>query len=147
MSKINHITIVLSFTKVDANGKQTEFKRRFATLTLMHQTTKLKHSANLSSDLLEKHTTTSKSSNLYQFNQEDTFMTKTLELSFKSSLDKPVKLQLPQLNNVVTEQVARDSMNALVDLNIIKSNSGTITKVHSAQIIDKTTTVLFEDKK
>ncbi|HCZ3155651.1 TPA: DUF2922 domain-containing protein, partial [Staphylococcus aureus] len=55
-------------------------------------------------------------------------MTKTLELSFKSSLDKPVKLQLPQLNNVVTEQVARDSMNALVDLNIIKSNSGTITK-------------------
>ncbi len=39
-------------------------------------------------------------------------------------------------------------MNALVDLNIIKSNSGnTITKVHSAQIIDKTTTVLFEDKK
>ncbi|CPD52001.1 TPA: DUF2922 domain-containing protein [Staphylococcus aureus] len=74
-------------------------------------------------------------------------MTKTFELSFKSSLDKPVKLQLPQLNNVVTEQVARDSMNALVDLNIIKSNSGTITKVHSAQIIDKTTTVLFEDKK
>ncbi|MQJ06862.1 DUF2922 domain-containing protein, partial [Escherichia coli] len=32
-------------------------------------------------------------------------MTKTLELSFKSSLDKPVQLQLPQLNNVVTEQV------------------------------------------
>ena len=55
-------------------------------------------------------------------------MTKTLELSFKSSLDKPVKLQLPQLNNIVTEQVARDSMNALVDLNIIKSNSGAITK-------------------
>ncbi|HDH5620686.1 TPA: hypothetical protein PIJ86_001328 [Staphylococcus aureus] len=32
MSKINHITIVLSFTKVDANGKQTEFKRRFANI-------------------------------------------------------------------------------------------------------------------
>lgn len=31
MSKINHITIVLSFTK-DANGKQTEFKRRFANI-------------------------------------------------------------------------------------------------------------------
>lgn len=38
-------------------------------------------------------------------------------------------------------------MNALVDLNILKSNSGAITKVHSAQIIDKTTTVLFEAKK
>ena len=71
-------------------------------------------------------------------------MTKTLELSFKSSLDKPVKLQLPQLNNVVTEQVARDSMNALVDFKYYKkSNSGTITKVHSAQIIDKTTTVFY----
>ncbi|HHW6127993.1 TPA: sigS mRNA-stabilizing protein SroA [Staphylococcus aureus] len=34
MSKINHITIVLSFTKVDANGKQTEFKRRFANINL-----------------------------------------------------------------------------------------------------------------
>ncbi|MDT1930040.1 sigS mRNA-stabilizing protein SroA [Staphylococcus aureus] len=32
MSKINHITIVLSFTKVDANGKQTEFKRRFVNI-------------------------------------------------------------------------------------------------------------------
>ncbi|HDL0561711.1 DUF1659 domain-containing protein [Staphylococcus aureus] len=32
MSKINHITIGLSFTKVDANGKQTEFKRRFANI-------------------------------------------------------------------------------------------------------------------
>ena len=125
MSKINHITIVLSFTKVDANGKQTEFKRRFANIN-----------PDASNDQIKTFS-----------NQEDTFMTKTLELSFKSSLDKPVKLQLPQLNNVVTEQVARDSMNALVDLNIIKSNSGTITKVHSAQIIDKTTTVLFEDKK
>ncbi|MCS5349929.1 DUF2922 domain-containing protein [Staphylococcus aureus] len=73
-------------------------------------------------------------------------MTKTLELSFKSASDKPVKLQLPQLNNLVTEQIARDSMNALVGLNILQSNSGAITKVHAAQIVDKTTTVLFEDK-
>ncbi|EPZ10211.1 hypothetical protein M400_01150 [Staphylococcus aureus S100] len=32
MSKTNHITIVLSFTKPDTNGKQTEFKRRFANI-------------------------------------------------------------------------------------------------------------------
>ncbi|MGJ5968387.1 sigS mRNA-stabilizing protein SroA [Staphylococcus aureus] len=32
MSKTNHITIVLSFTKLDKNGKQTEFKRRFANI-------------------------------------------------------------------------------------------------------------------
>ncbi|MDN8988821.1 DUF2922 family protein, partial [Staphylococcus aureus] len=47
-------------------------------------------------------------------------MNKTLELSFKYSLDKPVKLQLPQLNNILTEQDARDSMKALVYLNILK---------------------------
>lgn len=74
-------------------------------------------------------------------------MTKTLELSFKSTSDKPVKLLLPQLNNLVTEQIARDNMNALVSLNILQSNSGSITKVHAAQIVDKTTTVLFEEKK
>ncbi|SCR60638.1 Protein of uncharacterised function (DUF2922) [Staphylococcus aureus] len=146
MSKINHITIVLSFTKLDANGKQTEFKRRFDNINPDASNDQIKTFSKLI-ERLTGETAISNSSNLYQFNQEDIFMTKTLELSFKSSLDKPVKLQLPQLNNVVTEQVARDSMNALVDLNIIKSNSGTITKVHSAQIIDKTTTVLFEDKK
>ncbi|HDI7347408.1 TPA: hypothetical protein ACF5GS_001571 [Staphylococcus aureus] len=32
MSKTNHITIVLSFTKLDTNSKQTEFKRRFANI-------------------------------------------------------------------------------------------------------------------
>ncbi|HDG9370117.1 sigS mRNA-stabilizing protein SroA [Staphylococcus aureus] len=32
MSKTNHITIVLSFTKLDTNGKQTVFKRRFANI-------------------------------------------------------------------------------------------------------------------
>lgn len=32
MSKTNHITIVSSFTKLDTNGKQTEFKRRFANI-------------------------------------------------------------------------------------------------------------------
>ncbi|WP_406874689.1 hypothetical protein [Staphylococcus aureus] len=32
MSKTNHITIVLSFTKLDTNGQQTEFKRRFANI-------------------------------------------------------------------------------------------------------------------
>lgn len=32
MSKTNHITIVLSFTKLDTNRKQTEFKRRFANI-------------------------------------------------------------------------------------------------------------------
>lgn len=145
MSKTNHITIVLSFTKLDTNGKQTEFKRRFANINPEVSNDQIK----TFSKLIERLTgeTYNNIEVINQFNQEDTFMTKTLELSFKSSLDKPVKLQLPQLNNIVTEQVARDSMNALVDLNILKSNSGAITKVHSAQIIDKTTTVLFEAKK
>lgn len=33
MSKTNHITIVLSITKTDVNGKQIEYKRRFANIS------------------------------------------------------------------------------------------------------------------
>lgn len=73
-------------------------------------------------------------------------MTKTLELNFKTAFDKPFKLQLPQVNNIVTEQLVRNSMNALVDLNVLTSKSGSIAKVQAAQVVDKTTTVLFEDK-
>ncbi|MBE5662013.1 hypothetical protein HUZ99_03425 [Staphylococcus sp. SS87] len=32
MSKTNHITIVLSMTTTDVNGKQIEYKRRFANI-------------------------------------------------------------------------------------------------------------------
>ena len=51
-------------------------------------------------------------------------MSKTLELIFKSNLNKPVKLQLPQFDAVLTEQVVKDSMNQILELDILKSNVG-----------------------
>ena len=74
-------------------------------------------------------------------------MSKTLELIFKSNLNKPVKLQLPQFDAVLTEQVVKDSMNQILELDILKSNVGKPVKAYSSQVIDKTTTVIFEDKK
>ena len=73
-------------------------------------------------------------------------MSKTLELIFKSNLNKPVKLQLPQFDAVLTEQVVKDSMNQILELDILKSNVDKPVKAYSAQVIDKTTTVIFEDK-
>ncbi|WP_145387161.1 DUF2922 domain-containing protein [Staphylococcus capitis] len=74
-------------------------------------------------------------------------MSKTLELIFKTSLDKPVKLQLTKFDAVLTEQLVKESMNQILELGILKSNVGKPVKVYSAQIIDKNTTILFEDKK
>ena len=73
-------------------------------------------------------------------------MSKTLELIFKTSLDKPVKLQLIKFDAVLTEQLVKESMNQILELGILKSNVGKPVKAYSAQIIDKNTTILFEDK-
>ncbi|MDU1839432.1 MAG: DUF2922 domain-containing protein [Staphylococcus epidermidis] len=54
-------------------------------------------------------------------------MSKTLELIFKSNLNKPVKLLLP-------------------DFNAIRFSLGKPVKIYAAQLIDKSTTVIFEDK-
>jgi len=37
-------------------------------------------------------------------------MSKTLELVFKSNLNKPVKLLLPDFNAITTEQLIKESM-------------------------------------
>ncbi|MDU1925898.1 MAG: DUF2922 domain-containing protein [Staphylococcus epidermidis] len=60
-------------------------------------------------------------------------MSKTLELVFKSNLNKPVKLLLPDFNAITTEQLIRFSL-------------GKPVKIYAAQLIDKSTTVIFEDK-
>ena len=47
-------------------------------------------------------------------------MSKTLELIFKTSLDKPVKLQLIKFDAVLTEQLVKESMNQILELGILK---------------------------
>ena len=46
-------------------------------------------------------------------------MSKTLELVFKSNLNKPVKLLLPDFNAITTEQLIKESMNQLLELDIL----------------------------
>ena len=72
-------------------------------------------------------------------------MSKTLELVFKSNLNK-VKLLLPDFNAITTEQLIKESMNQLLELDILRFSLGKPVKIYAAQLIDKSTTVIFEDK-
>ena len=74
-------------------------------------------------------------------------MSKTLELIFKTNLNKTAKLQLPQISATITEANVQSAMENIVKLDVLRFTSGAPSKVASAQIVDKTTTVLFEDKK
>ena len=65
---------------------------------------------------------------------------------FKSNLNKPVKLLLPDFNAVTTEQLIKESMNQLLELDILRFSLGKHVKIYAAQLIDKTTSVIFEDK-
>ena len=72
-------------------------------------------------------------------------MKTTLDLVFKSNLDKPIKLQIPENDSTLTEQGCK-SMDQLLKLDILKSNVGTIHKVYAAYIVSKNTQILFENK-
>ena len=69
-----------------------------------------------------------------------------MELIFKSNLNKPVKLLLPDFNAITTEQLIKESMNQLLELDILRFSLGKPVKIYAAQLIDKSTTVIFEDK-
>lgn len=74
-------------------------------------------------------------------------MSKTLELIFKTNLNKSAKLQFPNISvTSVTEASAQNAMENILKLNILKPTTGTPIKPASAQIVDKTTTVIFETK-
>ena len=71
-------------------------------------------------------------------------MSKTLELIFKTNLNKTAKLQLPQISATITEANVQSAMENIIKLDVLRFTSGDPSKVASAQIVDKTTTVLFE---
>ena len=73
-------------------------------------------------------------------------MTKTLELAFKTNLNKTAKLQFPQVNVVVSEADAKDAMDNIIKLNILQPTAGTPIKATFAKLIDVTSTVIFETK-
>ena len=73
-------------------------------------------------------------------------MKTTLDLVFKSDLDKPIKLQIPENDSALTEQVVKECMDQLLKLDILKSTVGSINKVYAAYIVSKNTQILFENK-
>ncbi|MGV3224571.1 DUF2922 domain-containing protein [Staphylococcus hyicus] len=69
--------------------------------------------------------------------------TKTLEITFENTLQKPVKLQLPKLTTSITRELVEIQADKIVKLNILNVNGTPISKVTSAQVIDRNITVLF----
>lgn len=50
-------------------------------------------------------------------------MSKTLELAFKTNLNKTAKLQFPQVNVAVSEADAKAAMDNIIKLNILQPHS------------------------
>ena len=69
--------------------------------------------------------------------------TKTLEITFENALQKPVKLAIPKLTSTITRELVEVQANKILKLNILTHNGVPVTKVTSAQIVDRTVTVLF----
>lgn len=71
-------------------------------------------------------------------------MTQTLELTFTDDLKKPLKLQLSKIEHAVDATNVRNSMAALIDLDILRISKSKPTQVQSAHLIDKTVRTLFD---
>lgn len=71
-------------------------------------------------------------------------MTQTLELTFTNDLKKPLKLQLSKIEHDVDATKVRNSMAALIDLDILRIYKSKPTQVQSAHLIDKTIRTLFD---
>ncbi|MGW9966695.1 DUF2922 family protein [Staphylococcus cohnii] len=71
-------------------------------------------------------------------------MSQTLELIFNDAVNKDIKLQLPKIEHFINESTVKDGMNKLVALDILRPKAGIPTTVHAAQIIDKSTKLIFE---
>lgn len=71
-------------------------------------------------------------------------MSQTLELIFNDAVNKDIKLQLPKIEHFINESTVKDGMNKLIALDILRPKSGIPTTVRAAQIIDKSTKLIFE---
>ena len=71
-------------------------------------------------------------------------MTQTLELVFIDAVNKDIKIQIPKIEHFINESAVKDGMNKLITLDILRPKAGIQTKVHAAQIIDKSTKLIFE---
>lgn len=72
-------------------------------------------------------------------------MSQTLELIFNDAVNKAIKLPLPKIEHFVNESAVKEGMAKIIDLDILRPKSGIPTSIHSAQIIDKSTKLIFEN--
>ncbi|WP_145465841.1 DUF2922 domain-containing protein [Staphylococcus pettenkoferi] len=73
-------------------------------------------------------------------------MTETLELIFHDVANKQSKFTINNVLQDVSEAVARDAMQKLLSLDILRLSNNVPTKIGSAQIVSKTTRNIFTDK-
>ncbi|MCU5746894.1 DUF2922 domain-containing protein [Staphylococcus sp. SQ8-PEA] len=74
-------------------------------------------------------------------------MTETLELVFYDETDKLCKFALNDVTSQLSEPKLRDIMKRLLELDILRPGKKIPKKVHSAQIISRTTRPIFNDNK
>lgn len=72
-------------------------------------------------------------------------MSQTLELIFNDAVNKTVKLQLPKIEHFINESAVKEGMVKLIQLDILRAKAGIPKTVHAAQIIDKSTKLIFEN--
>ena len=73
-------------------------------------------------------------------------MTETLELIFHDVANKQCKFTINNVLQDVSEAVARDAMQKLLSLDILRPSNNVPTKIGSAQIVSKPTRNIFTDK-
>ncbi|MBM2657910.1 DUF2922 domain-containing protein [Staphylococcus pseudoxylosus] len=72
-------------------------------------------------------------------------MSQTLELIFNDAVNKTVKLQIPKVEHFINESAVKEGMAKLIQLDILRPKAGIPKTVHAAQIIDKSTKLIFEN--
>ncbi|AVQ34212.1 DUF2922 domain-containing protein [Staphylococcus muscae] len=68
---------------------------------------------------------------------------KTLDITFDTLQQKPVRLTLPNIKLNIDKELAVAQAENLVKLNILTTPALQVTHAKTAQLIDKTITILF----
>ncbi|MDO5375122.1 MAG: DUF2922 domain-containing protein [Staphylococcus rostri] len=69
--------------------------------------------------------------------------TKTLDITFDTTQQKPIRLSLPKINQALTKELVAAQADKILKLNILSPPGMQVTQVKTAQVTDKTTTILF----
>ena len=68
---------------------------------------------------------------------------KTLDITFDTAQQKPIRLSLPNIKQAVTKELVAAQAEKILKLNILSTAQQQATQVKTAQVTDKTVTILF----